>query len=101
MTVGSTTVTTLVAGRTNDAIADVAKYKAILERHGAQNFQVKLMMTSTPLRLMTTYEADDQAALGKIFDSILGDPELQELMGASYGPGGSCSDYVTETWLGL
>jgi hypothetical protein len=96
MTVGSSTVTTVAAGRTNEAIADSAKYRALMERHGAQNVRVMLLMSSTPLRLVTSYEADDQAALGKIAD-----PELQELMNASFGPDGACSGYVTETWIEL
>lgn len=101
MTVGSNTVTTLVAARVNDAIADSAKYKALMERHGAQNYRVMLMMGSTPLRMVTSYEAEDQAALGKISDSLLTDPEFQALMESSFGPDGSCLDYVTETWIEL
>lgn len=101
MTVGSTTVSTLAAGRVDDALADIEKYKALLARHGAQNIRNVLLMSSTPLRLATTYEAEDQAALGKIADSLLADPQLQELMGASYGPGGTSTGYVTETWIEL
>ena len=101
MTVGSSTVVTLVAGRENDAIADAAKFRALLERHGAQNYRVMLMMDRTPLRMVTTYEADDQAALGKIADSLLVDPEFQPFMAASFGPDGNCSDYVTQTWIEL
>lgn len=47
--------------------------------------------------MVTTYEADDQAALGKIADNMLVDPEFQPLMTASFGPGGNCSDYATQT----
>lgn len=101
MAVGSSTVTTLVPGRENDAIAEGAKYKALLERHGAQNYRTMLLMNATPLRMVTSYEAEDQTALGKIADGLLADPELQELMAASYGPGGACSGYVTETWIEL
>lgn len=101
MTVGSTTVTTLVLGRESDAIADAPKFRALLERHGAQNYRVMLMMNRTPMRMVTSYEAVDQAALGKISDSLLTDPEFQPLMAASFGPDGNCSDYVTETWIEL
>lgn len=101
MTVGSSTVTTLANGRVNDAIADAGKYKALLERHGAQNYRVMLLMNATPLRMVTSYEAENQEALGKIADSLLADPELQELMEASYGPGGACTGYVTVTWIEL
>jgi len=101
MTVGSSTVVTLVAGRENDAIADASKFRTLLERHGAQNYRVMLMMDRTPLRMVTTYEADDQAALGKIADSLLVDPEFQPFMEASFGPGGNCSDYVTQMWIEL
>jgi hypothetical protein len=101
MTVGSSTVTTLVAGRENDAIADAAKFRALLERHGAQNYRVMLMMDRTPLRMVTSYEAEDQAALGKVADNLLGDPEFQPLMEASFGPGGNCTGYVTQAWIEL
>lgn len=99
MTVGSTTVSTVAPGRINDVIADIERYKAVLARHGAKNIRNMLMMSSTPLRMVTSYEADDQATLGKIADDLLADPELQELMNASYGPGGSSTSYVTETWM--
>jgi len=101
MTVGSSTIVTLVAGRENEATADGAKYRALLEKHGAKNYRVMLMMDRTPLRMVTTYEADDQAALGKIADSLLVDPEFQPLMAASFGPGGNSSDYVTQAWIEL
>jgi len=101
MTVGSSTVTMLVPGRENDAIADAPKFKALLERHGAQNYRVMLMMDRTPLRMVTSYEAEDQAALGKIADNMLADAEFQPLMEASFGPDGNCSGYVTETWIEL
>ena len=101
MTVGSSTIVTLVAGRENDAIADTGKYKTLLERHGAKNYRVMLMMDRTPLRMVTTYEAEDQAALGKISDNLLADPEFQPLMAASFGPGGSSSGYVTQMWIEL
>lgn len=101
MTVGSTTITSLVPGRVPDAIADAEKYKALLTRHGAQNVRARLLMSSTPLRLVTSYEADDQAALGKIADSLLADPELETMMTASFGPDGTSSSYVTETWIEL
>lgn len=101
MTVGSTTVSTVAAGRINDAMADIEKYSALLTRHGAQNIRNMLLMSSTPLRLVTSYEAEDQASLGKIADNLLADPELQELMSASYGPGGTSTSYVTEPWIEL
>jgi hypothetical protein len=101
MTVGSSTVTMLVPGRENDAIADAPKFRALLERHGAQNYRIMLMMDRTPLRMVTSYEAEDQAALGKISDSLLTDPEFQPLMAARFGPDGNCTDYVTETWIEL
>lgn len=101
MTVGSSTVTTLVPGRENDAIAEAPKFRALLERHGAQNYRIMLMMDRTPLRMVTSYEAENQAALGKISDSLLTDPEFQPLMASSFGPDGNSSDYVTETWIEL
>ena len=58
-------------------------------------------MNATPLRMVTSYEAEDQAALGKIADNLLADPELEELMTASCGPGGPLKDYVTDTWIEL
>ena len=101
MTVGSSTVTTLVAGRENDAIADAEKVRALLELHGAQNDRVMLMTDMTPLRMVTSYEAEDQAALDRISDDLLTDPEFQSLMAASFGPDGNSSDYVTQTWIEL
>ncbi len=96
MTVGSSTVTTISPGRVADAIAGGKKYAALMARHGAKSVRMMLLMSSTPIRLVSSYEADDQAALGKIADSLLADPELQQLMTESFGVGGTSSGYVTE-----
>ena len=66
MAVGSSTGTMLVPGRENDAIAEGAKYKALLERHGAQNYRTMLLMNATPLRMVPSYEPEDQTALAAL-----------------------------------
>jgi hypothetical protein len=99
MTVGSSTVTTINTGRAADAIADAKKYGELMSRHGAKNVRSMLLMSSTPLRMVLSYEAENQAALGEIADKVLADPELQKMMETSFGEGGTSGSYVTEQWI--
>ncbi len=54
MTVGSSTVTTISPGRVADAIAGGKKYAALMARHGAKSVRMMLLMSSTPIRLVSS-----------------------------------------------
>lgn len=99
MTVGSSTVTTIKPGRATDAIADSKKYGEIMTRHGAKNVRTLLLMNSTPMRIVLSYEAENQAALGEIGDKVLADPELQKAMVETFGENGTSGGYITDTWI--
>ena len=99
MTVGSSTVTTINPGRVPDALAVSNKFKELIARHGAKNLRTMLLLSSTPIRMVTSYEAEDQAELGKIADGLLADPEFQPLMNEAFGVGGPSSGYITESWI--
>ncbi len=58
--------------------------KTILERLGAKNVRLLVSLVgATPVGTAhSVFEADDNAALGKITDAIYTDPEMLELMNA-------------------
>ena len=99
MTVGSFTVTTIKPGRAAEAIDDSKRYGEIMTRHGAKNLRTVVLMNSTPVRIVLSYEAETQAALGEIGDKVLADPELQMAMDETFGEGGTSSGYVTDIWI--
>ena len=70
-----------------------------MTRHGAQNVRMMLLMSSTPVRLVSSYEADDRASQGRIADRLLADPEVQEPMGETFGVGGTSSGYAMDPWM--
>jgi len=99
MAVGSSTVTTIKTGRVADALAVSKKFNELIARHGAKNLRTMLLMSSTPIRLVSSYEAEDQAALGKIADSLLVDPDFEPLMNEAFGENGPSAGYITENWI--
>lgn len=99
MAVGSSTVTTINTGRVPDAMAINEKFSKLLAGHGAKNPRTMLLLSSTPIRMVSSYEAEDQAELGKIGDALMADPQFQPLMTEAFGEGGPCSGYVTENWI--
>jgi len=99
MTVGFSSVSSIKPGRVEDAIADGEKFKKLLAAAGAQNVRTMLLMSSTPIRTVLSYEAADQAALGKVSDAMMADPATQEAMRAMGGPDGWSAGYTTDTWI--
>jgi hypothetical protein len=74
------------------------KAKAILERHGAKN--VRLLVSLTGAQPVGTahsvFEADDNAALGKVTDAIYTDPEMLALMNS-----GGASSWTTSVLVDI
>ncbi len=99
MTVGSSTVTTLKPGRMSDALAITKKFNEVIVRHGGKNVRNMLLMSSTPIRMVSSYEAENQADFGKVSDGLLADPDFEPLMNEAFGEKGPCSGYVTENWM--
>jgi hypothetical protein len=99
MAVGSSTVSTINPGRVPDALAITKKFNEVIARHGGKNVRNMLLMSSTPIRLVSSYEAENQAEFGKVADALLADPEFQPLMNEAFGVNGPCSGYVSETWI--
>ena len=99
MTVGNSTVTTIRPGRGAEAVAESKKFAEIVTRHGGRNVRSMLLMSSSPLRLVLSYEAEDQGALGEISEKLLADAEIQKMMVETFGEGGTSSGYVSETWI--
>lgn len=99
MTVGSSSVSAIKPGRVEEALADNEKWKKLLTDAGAQNVRILLMMNSTPLRLVTAWEAEDQATLGRVGDTFMADPAALDLMRATQGADGYIEGYMTETWI--
>jgi hypothetical protein len=99
MTVESSTVTTVKTGRVADALAVSKTFNELIARHGAKNLRTMLLMSSTPMRLGSSHEADDQAALGKIADGLRADPDFEPLMNEAFGVSEPSDGYVTENWI--
>jgi hypothetical protein len=99
MTVGSSTVSTIHPGRVPDALAITKKFNEVIVRHGGKNVRNMVLMSSTPIRLVSSYEAENQTEFGKVADALLADPEFQPLMTEAFGESGPCSGYVSETWM--
>lgn len=99
MAVGSSTVTTINSGRVPDAIELNKRFSELLTRHGAKNQRTMLLLSSTPIRMVSSYEAENQAELGKVGDALMADPQFQPLMTEAFGEGGPCGGYVTENWI--
>ena len=99
MTVGLSTVSSIKPGRIEEAIADNEKWKKLLSAAGAQNVRTLLLMNSTPLQIVTAYEATDQAALGKVADTLLADPAALDLMRATQAADGYIAGYMSTTWI--
>jgi len=99
MTVGFSTVSSIKAGRVEDAIADGEKFKKLLAAAGAQNVRTMLLMSSTPIRTVLSFEAADQTALGKVSDTFLADPAAIEAMREMGGADGWSLAYTTDTWM--
>lgn len=64
MAVGTSTVTTIKSGRVPDALDVTKRFSALLSRHGAKNPRTMLLLSSTPIRMVSSYEAEDQTELG-------------------------------------
>ena len=99
MTVGFSSVSSIKAGRVEEAIAAGEKFKKVLTAAGAQNVRTMILMGSTPIRTVVSYEAADQAALGKVSDTFMADPAAIDLMREMGAKDGWSAGYTTDTWI--
>ena len=99
MTVGFSSISSIKPGRVEDAIAEGEKFKKLLTAAGAQNVRTMLLMSSTPIRTVLSYEAEDQTALGKVSDAFMADPTAIEALKAMGEADSWSAGYVTDTWI--
>jgi len=99
MTVGFSAISSIKAGRVEEAIAAGAEFKKLLTAAGAENVRTMLLMSSTPIRTVLSYEAADQTALGKVSDALLADPAAVEAMRSMGAHDGWSAGYLTDTWI--
>ena len=99
MTVGLSAVTMVKNGRVEDAIANAKQSEEALKAIGAANVRTMLLSLSTPIRIVTTFEAEDQAALGAVMDKWQVDSRCQEIAAAGTADDGPLSGYLAETWI--
>jgi hypothetical protein len=99
MTVGMAATMMVKNGRVEEAIEQQKKAAAALEALGAQSVRTILLTMSTPVRIVMSFEAEDQAALGVITDKWQIDPVSQEITARNLGEDGTISGYVAETYI--
>ena len=89
MTVLSVTTLNLAGGRWDEFVESQKTSKAILEKHGAKNVRLLAEIAgSMPSgSVISTFEADDLAALGKVLDAVYADPEILAMMQSSGSSG--------------
>ena len=68
MTVGSSTVSTIKPGRAADAIALTKKWEQFLGGHGAKNVRSLLLMSTSPMQVVLSFEAVTNTAVGALAD---------------------------------
>lgn len=98
MTVGFTAIAMVKNGRLEEALTGQKRYAEALASVGAQNVRTMILQSSTPIRLVTTFEAENQAALGAVLDAWGAHPTALETQDA-LSDSGPTAGYTTETWF--
>jgi hypothetical protein len=99
MTVGSSTISTIKPGRAADAIALTKKWEQFLGGHGAKNVRSLLLMSTSPMQVVLTWEAENNAASGALADKIMADPAFQPLMHEVNAEDSPVSSSMTSNWV--
>lgn len=99
MTVGSSTVSTIKPGRGADAIALSKKWEQFLGGHGAQNVRSLLLMSTSPMQMVLTFEAENNAAIGALSDKFMADPAFVPLMHDVNSEDSPISSSMTTSWV--
>ena len=99
MTVGASSVSTIKPGRVEDAIALSQKWGKVVTAAGGQNYRTVLLINATPIRLVQSYEAADQTALGKVTDTFMADPDALAVMNESGQKDSPIAGYISDTWI--
>jgi hypothetical protein len=68
-------------------------------RRGGQNFRTMLLINATPIRLVQSYEAADQGALGKVTDTFMADEAALAVMNESGAKDSPIAGYTSDTWI--
>ena len=99
MTVGSSTVSTIKPGRAADAIALTKKWEQFLAGHGAKNVRSLLLMSTSPMQVVLTFESESNTAVGEIADKMFADPAFQPLMHEVNSEDSPVSSSMTASWV--
>lgn len=99
MTVGSSTVSTIKPGRAADAIAITKKWEKFLGGLGAQNARSLLLMSTSPMQIVLTWESESNAAAGALADKLMADPAFQPMMHEVNSEDSPVSSTMTTTWV--
>jgi hypothetical protein len=99
MTVGSSTVSTIKPGRAADAIALTKKWEQFLGGLGAKNARSLLLMSTSPMQVVFTFEADNNTEAGALADKMMADPAFQPLMHEVNSEDSPVSSSVTASWV--
>ena len=99
MTVGSSTVSTIKAGRAADAIAMSKKWEQFLGGLGAQNVRSLLLMSTTPMQVVLTFESENNATFGALADKMMADPAFVPLMHDVNSEDSPVASSVTGSWV--
>ena len=99
MTVGSSTVSTIKAGRAADAIAMSKKWEQFLGGLGAQNVRSLLLMSTTPMQVVLTFESENNATFGALADKMMADPAFVPLMHDVNSEDSPVASSVKASWV--